>query len=123
MLLAQEQEVEVEEAMERKSEPSVGKGGKYELLKTLAAERAGIEQLKMMGKQGRAYLFTDVSGVEMGPKVDRPLLTGLHMVSDIKCSNCHELLGWKYVKAYQESQKYKEGKYILEKAKIMRENW
>ncbi|KAI5060968.1 hypothetical protein GOP47_0023473, partial [Adiantum capillus-veneris] len=48
------------------------------------------------GKKGRAYLFTDVSRVELGPKVDRPLLTGLHMVSDIKCSNCHELLGWKF---------------------------
>ncbi|KAH7444015.1 hypothetical protein KP509_02G060500 [Ceratopteris richardii] len=75
------------------------------------------------GKKGRAYLFADVSGVDIGPKVDRPLLTGLHTVADIKCSNCHELLGWKYLKAYEVSQKYKEGKYILEKATIMKENW
>jgi hypothetical protein len=33
------------------------------------------------------------------------------------------VLGWKYEKAFEESQKYKEGKYILEKAKVMKENW
>ena len=30
-------------------------------------------------------------------------------------------LGWKYVEAFEESQKYKEGKFILEKAMIMKE--
>jgi hypothetical protein len=31
------------------------------------------------------------------------------------------VLGWKYETAYEESQKYKEGKYILEKAKVLKE--
>lgn len=75
------------------------------------------------GRNGRAYLFANVINVMVGLKEDRHLLTGLHTVADVKCSDCQEVLGWRYERAYEESQKYKEGKYILEKAKIMRENW
>lgn len=58
-----------------------------------------------------------------GPKENRNLITGLHVVADIYCKNCGMALGWKYEKAYEESQKYKEGKFILEKFKIMKENF
>eukprot|EP00897_Mesotaenium_endlicherianum_P009339 jgi/Mesen1/8433/ME000475S07696 len=75
------------------------------------------------GRHGRAYLFENVVNVSVGPKEDRLLITGLHTVADIYCSECQEVLGWKYERAYEESQKYKEGKYILEKAKVMKENW
>lgn len=44
------------------------------------------------------------------------MTTGLHTVTDIYCSSCGHNVGWKYIKAYEEDQKYKEGKYILEKA-------
>ena len=75
------------------------------------------------GKSGRAFLFSHAMNVTVGPKEDRELMTGLHTVADVYCSDCHEVLGWKYERAYEESQKYKEGKYVLEKAKIARENW
>ena len=65
------------------------------------------------------------------------MTTGLHTVRDICCSRCKSTLGWKYVRplasnagvpsqstpqdrAYETPQKYKEGKYILEKA-LLRE--
>jgi hypothetical protein len=50
-------------------------------------------------------------------------MTGLHTVADIYCCDCHGVLGWKYERAYEESQRYKEGKFIFEKAKIVKENW
>jgi Yippee zinc-binding/DNA-binding /Mis18, centromere assembly len=53
---------------------------------------------------------------------DRRLLTGLHTVADIYCRDCH-VLGWTYEWAYEETQKYKEGKFIFEKSKIVKENW
>lgn len=40
------------------------------------------------------------------------------MVSDVMCSICGSLLGWKYVEAAEESQKYKVGKFILETKKV-----
>lgn len=36
------------------------------------------------------------------------------MVRDIFCRQCKETVGWKYDKAYEQNEKYKEGKFILE---------
>mmetsp|Transcript_22172 Transcript_22172/g.34323 ORF Transcript_22172/g.34323 Transcript_22172/m.34323 type:complete len:109 (+) Transcript_22172:356-682(+) len=44
------------------------------------------------------------------------MMTGLHTVKDISCKNCRKQLGWTYVKAFEPSQKYKEGSFILERA-------
>lgn len=35
-------------------------------------------------------------------------------MSDISCRSCGSVLGWKYVDAAEDSQKYKIGKFILE---------
>lgn len=51
------------------------------------------------------------------------LKTGLHVVADIYCNCCLQILGWKYEEAFEEKEKYKEGKYIIEKAKMTKENW
>ncbi|GLU00852.1 hypothetical protein SLE2022_181900 [Rubroshorea leprosula] len=72
---------------------------------------------------GRAFLFSHVTNVTDGPEEERMLLTGLHTVVDVYCSDCREVLGWKYVYAFEESEKYKEGKTVLEKFKISKQNW
>lgn len=46
--------------------------------------------------------------------VERSMTTGRHIVRDISCRQCKEIVGWKYDKAYESSEKYKEGKFILE---------
>ena len=35
--------------------------------------------------------------IDCGRAEERILLTGLHAVADISCSNCKTTLGWKYV--------------------------
>lgn len=76
--------------------------------------------------------------IGLGDAEDRHMTTGLHTVRDIRCAKCKSTLGWKYVsrwrglrvhprlalliarllhsqdKAYVTSEKYKEGKFILE---------
>ncbi|CAM9243401.1 unnamed protein product [Chrysoparadoxa australica] len=52
------------------------------------------------------------SSSSQGPFVKRTLTTGLHTVADIYCQGCQTLVGWKYENAYEESQKYKEGKKL-----------
>lgn len=42
------------------------------------------------------------------------MTTGRHVVRDIMCRSCGETVGWKYDKAYELAEKYKEGKFILE---------
>ncbi|GFY83512.1 Yippee family putative zinc-binding protein [Actinidia rufa] len=46
------------------------------------------------------------------------MMTGLHTVADIFCVGCGSNLGWKYEFAHEKSQKYKEGKTVLERFKI-----
>ncbi|KAG8220007.1 Yippee/Mis18 [Butyriboletus roseoflavus] len=67
------------------------------------------------GQHGRAYLFEGVVNVVEGEPNDRQMTTGNHIVRDIYCVKCATILGWKYDRAYEASQKYKEGKYILER--------
>ena len=67
------------------------------------------------GRHGRAYLLDHAVNVTKGPSEDRLLMTGLHSVCDLFCQRCRTLVGWTYEKAYEASQKYKEGKYIVEK--------
>ncbi|PNY14702.1 yippee-like protein [Trifolium pratense] len=68
---------------------------------------------------GKAYLFDNVVNVTVGEKENRMMITGLHTVVDIFCVTCGSIVGWKYETAYDKSQKYKEGKFILERYKVM----
>ncbi|CAA0381786.1 unnamed protein product [Arabidopsis thaliana] len=70
-------------------------------------------------KHGRAYLFDNVVNVTVGEKEHRVMITGWHTVADIFCVSCGFLVGWKYEIAYDKSQKYKEGKFILERFKVL----
>uniref|UniRef100_A0A0D6R0D9 Protein yippee-like n=2 Tax=Conifers II TaxID=2821351 RepID=A0A0D6R0D9_ARACU len=70
-------------------------------------------------KNGRAYLFNTVVNVFVGPLEDRMMTTGMHTVADIFCNCCGQIVGWKYEAAHEKSQKYKEGKFILERARMV----
>lgn len=88
------------------------------------------------GRHGRAYLVSAepvASAVSISASssptaslpntilqhpVPRQLVTGAHTVSDVSCTFCGSVLGWKYVAAEEESQRYKVGKFILETKKI-----
>ncbi|XP_069359769.1 uncharacterized protein Ypel isoform X3 [Maniola hyperantus] len=84
--------------------------------------RAARARQSFQGSQGRAYLFNSVVNVGCGPAEERVLLTGLHAVADIYCECCKTMLGWKYEYAFESSQKYKEGKFIIELAHMVKEN-
>jgi len=82
------------------------------------ANQEDIISKQFQGRHGKAFLFANVVNISLGPKEDRVLITGLHTVCDIFCNCCSAVLGWKYEVAYEEGQKYKEGRYIIEKAKM-----
>ncbi|XP_049641801.1 protein yippee-like 1 [Suncus etruscus] len=74
------------------------------------------------GIQGQAYLFNSVVNVVCGPAEERFLLTGLHVVADIYCENCKTALGLKYKHAFESSQKFKEGKFIINLTHLIKDN-
>jgi hypothetical protein len=94
------------------------------------------------GRHGRAYLVspprresstksskdknkpTELVNTKVGRAVNRELLTGAHVVADVSCVICATVLGWKYVDAKEQAQRYKIGKFILEmKRVIVAVNW
>ncbi|EPE10178.1 yippee zinc-binding protein [Ophiostoma piceae UAMH 11346] len=66
------------------------------------------------GQHGKAYLFGTVVNVDTCSPVERKMTTGKHIVRDITCRGCNETVGWKYDKAFETQEKYKENKFILE---------
>lgn len=73
-----------------------------------------IHSQNFRGQHGKAYLFDNVVNVTESEPNERNMTTGRHIVRDIHCRQCKETVGWKYDKAYEASEKYKEGKFILE---------
>ncbi|KAL2643087.1 hypothetical protein R1flu_010674 [Riccia fluitans] len=88
-----------------------------------SADHEQIFSKSFKGRYGRAYLFNHVVNVCLGPREERLLMTGKHTVADIYCNCCRQILGWKYEQAMELKEKYKEGKYIIEKTKMTKESW
>lgn len=93
----------------------------------LAADEDVISR-SFHGRIGRAYLFgkdriymntknaldtnylyiEKATNVIRGEPESRSLLSGIHKVADLHCRVCNQILGWVYIEAQQDSQKYKE---------------
>ncbi|OAA55007.1 yippee zinc-binding protein [Niveomyces insectorum RCEF 264] len=85
--------------------------------KTCKAHLANNEDIisrNFRGQHGKAFLFNSVVNIDAGAAAERSMTTGRHVVRDICCRGCGGTVGWKYDKAYEATEKYKEGKYILE---------
>ncbi|WRT69723.1 uncharacterized protein IL334_006713 [Kwoniella shivajii] len=78
----------------------------------------GVMSKQFTGQHGRALLVQQVVNTYAGDAEDREMRTGRHTVRDVYCRVCHSTLGWKYDFAFELDQKYKEGKYILEREMI-----
>ncbi|CAD8161898.1 unnamed protein product [Paramecium octaurelia] len=75
------------------------------------------------GKSGTAFLFEKGVNYQTGKPEEKMLRTGLHTTQEIKCIKCSNYLGWKYLHAYEQSEKYKEGKIILETLFLTKIKW
>ncbi|KNZ80249.1 Protein yippee-like 1 [Termitomyces sp. J132] len=74
------------------------------------------------GRDGRGYLMNSADNVKLGRREDRVLSTGKYVVADVFCLGCDERIGWFYHTASDNTQKYKEGKFLLEREKLIKEN-
>ena len=66
-------------------------------------------------------MFSQAMNTVLGKKYDKPLITGNFTIADLYCKTCGEELGWKYIKCHEKTQSYKVGRFIIEKAKIVKE--
>ncbi|KAK6946687.1 Yippee/Mis18/Cereblon [Dillenia turbinata] len=70
-------------------------------------------------RRGKAYLFNNAVNITVGVHEERMMLSGMHTVADIFCCCCGQIVGWKYEAAHEKNQKYKEGKFVLERGRIV----
>ncbi|GAA5854517.1 hypothetical protein JCM5353_000036 [Sporobolomyces roseus] len=92
---------------------------------TCSLELALADELvsrSFQGGSGPAYLLRSVFNVEVGPQSPKNLISGKHVIAPLNCAGCSTEIGWKYFISPASSQKYKEGKCILEKNKIYKDN-
>ncbi|KAJ3539202.1 hypothetical protein NMY22_g4838 [Coprinellus aureogranulatus] len=66
------------------------------------------------GFAGKASLFTETYNVREAQPGIQLMATGAHTMSEVSCGSCHTYLGWKIVRAHEEPEKWKEGKFLLE---------
>ncbi|KAE9038601.1 hypothetical protein PR002_g5939 [Phytophthora rubi] len=84
----------------------------------VVADRDDVVSKTFFGRTGKAFLMNNMYNIRVGPARNRYLMTGMHTIADVQCSQCDFVLGWKYIKAMESSQKYKEGKFIMEHAVV-----
>lgn len=82
--------------------------------KTHLSSHDDIISRNFRGQHGKAFLFDSVVNFIAGEPAERNMTTGRHVVRDIRCKQCRDTVGWKYDMAYEQPEKYKEGKFILE---------
>lgn len=70
------------------------------------------------GHHAVAHESTNLVNITVGRPEPRNLVTGAHVVADINCATCGAKIGWKYVDAREQAQKYKVGKFILETERV-----
>ncbi|KAI0977812.1 hypothetical protein GJ496_007976 [Pomphorhynchus laevis] len=81
-------------------------------------KRSELMSTRFTGSTGRAFLFNHVVNLKHSDVHERIMLTGRHFVRDVFCKKCFTKIGWMYEFATEETQRYKEGRVILERALI-----
>ncbi|TFK44718.1 hypothetical protein BDQ12DRAFT_673449 [Crucibulum laeve] len=66
------------------------------------------------GFSGKALLFTETYNVNFSRPRVQLMATGAHTMQEINCGGCAVYLGWKIVRAHEETEKWKEGNCLLE---------
>ncbi|KAJ1347770.1 hypothetical protein KIN20_002921 [Parelaphostrongylus tenuis] len=90
--------------------------------RTYLTNRSELISSRFQGSSGSAMLFHRAWNLDYSEAQHRDMMTGKHIVRDVKCRVCHERVGWMYEFAMEESQRYKEARVILEKALIDEED-
>lgn len=89
------------------------RNGSYPSANPASPQRPNPSSYSSLARDG-----TNLVNVAVGTPEKRSLVTGMHVVADITCATCGVKIGWKYVDAREQAQKYKVGKFILETERV-----
>ncbi|KAJ3803032.1 hypothetical protein GGU11DRAFT_695456 [Lentinula aff. detonsa] len=80
----------------------------------LPLEAIPPESRAFRGFSGKASLFTEIRNVVVSVPRVRLMATGAHTMQELTCTKCSAYLGWKITKAFEQSERWKEGHYLME---------
>lgn len=63
----------------------------------VVADHDDIIAKSFFGRTGKAFLMNAMFNVTLGEPRNRYLMTGIHTICDVFCTQCQCILGWKYV--------------------------
>ncbi|KAI7096561.1 hypothetical protein KC340_g14560 [Hortaea werneckii] len=97
-----------------------GRHGRAYLVAPSASAISAAPPLNLHTAKAKNAALPNLPNTYTHKPVPRQLVTGAHTVGDISCAQCGSVLGWKYVAAEEEAQRYKVGKFILETKRVCR---
>lgn len=97
----------------------MGRHGRAYLVSPPSSAQGRRSSASSLGSPSPAKAVADLVNIRVGRAEDRQLATGAHVVADISCIGCNNVVGWKYVDARDPGQHYKIGKFILETRKVV----
>ncbi|RMY66382.1 hypothetical protein D0863_08473 [Hortaea werneckii] len=97
-----------------------GRHGRAYLVAPSASAISAAPPLNLHTAKAKNAALPNLPNTYTHKPVPRQLVTGAHTVGDISCAQCGSVLGWKYVAAEEEGQRYKVGKFILETKRVCR---
>ncbi|KAI0765484.1 hypothetical protein C8Q74DRAFT_1161828, partial [Fomes fomentarius] len=81
---------------------------------TRIAHTSRVVSTAYRGHAGKAALFTETRNVALDPPSILLMDSGAYTIQEFICTSCEAYLGWKFARAHDGSERWKEGHYILE---------
>lgn len=72
------------------------------------------------GVTGEGLLVSRAVNLDEGKTEKREFRTGMYQVRDVYCVQCHNYLGWRYIKSSSQSERYKEHMLVMEANELSR---
>ena len=69
-------------------------------------------------QSGKALFASNVTNIFEGKTTSKHFISGHYTIKDIYCMKCFAVVGWKYVTAQEEDNKFKEQNYVIEECKV-----
>lgn len=57
--------------------------------------------------------------ISPGKIVEQEMVSGIYIIQKVNCHQCKANVGWTYLKAKNKGQLYKQGKFVMELARVV----
>ncbi|KAI0699149.1 hypothetical protein C8T65DRAFT_659973 [Cerioporus squamosus] len=81
---------------------------------TRIAHTSSLVSTAFRGHSGKAAMFTETRNIALDPPSILLMDSGTYTIQEFICKTCEAYLGWRFVRAHDVPERWKEGHFILE---------